>query len=288
MEYHENYPHNPVLKNQFLDFLILIFGLDLRPWEKAGYWDTNYRPFTYFQNGRAISHVCLYSMDMTVNGRRTRVAQISGVGTHPDYRRQGLNRELTEKAIAWARPNHDFFFLFSDADAVSFYQKCGFRPVKEQLARTSLEGTSSKPGLQKLDMSSQNHRDMIWKIAQERSPVSDRLGIQMPKLFMFWCMYFLKDSIYYIPELDCLISYTRNDGHLIINDIVGRHIPEFSEIYPFIADENDIEAEFLFMIDKMNLSNTTMASADENNHTHLMGSFPLEGTPFLLPLTCHA
>ena len=52
-------------------------------------------------------------MDMVIGGRKSRVGQFSGVATHPQFRRRGLNRWLTEQAMQWASKTHDGFFLFA-------------------------------------------------------------------------------------------------------------------------------------------------------------------------------
>ena len=108
LSYREDYWDSPELKEQFLSFLIQIHGLDLSRWDKMGFWDRKYRPFSYFDGDSLISNVCIYSMDMTIQGQRRLVAQVSAVGTLPEYRRKGLNIELTQKAMDWARVNHDF------------------------------------------------------------------------------------------------------------------------------------------------------------------------------------
>lgn len=284
-----DYWQDTKLKAQFIAFLDHIFGLNLTKWDDTGYWDyDNYHPFTYFENDRIISHVCLFSMDTVINGRRTRLAQISGVGTLEEYRRRGLNRELTETAIAWAKKNHDFFFLFSDPDAVPFYQKCGFRPVREHKFTAPIVPRPPLSGIVKLCMNDAKDRDKIFALASRRAPVSDQWGVIMPNLFMFWCLYVLSNSVFYIPELDCLVLFEHKDNRIIIYDIVAEHMPEFSAIVPYISSESSTKAEFLFMVDKLNLSNLATEPADEDNNTHFLGTCPIENKPFIIPITAHA
>lgn len=82
-------------RGAFKDFLIAIHGLDLSEWESAGYWDYAYTPFSFFDGGQVVSSVCVYSLEAVIDGARARVAQLSGVGTLPDWRRKRLNRQLT-------------------------------------------------------------------------------------------------------------------------------------------------------------------------------------------------
>ena len=284
-----NYWDSPDLKSEFIRFLKHIHNLDLSRWGEAGYWDQKYRPFSFFDGNRIIASLCVYSMEMMVKGEPRLVAQISGVGTLEEYRRQGLNRDLTERAIHWARANHDFFFLFAYEDTLPFYSKCGFRRVTEHKACMKLPGQTARPGAEKLDVQNKTHRDLIYRLATEREPASNLLGVYNKELFMFWCLYFLTDNIYYIAELDTLILYECKDKLVSIFDIVGKKVPGFAEIYPFIGSANDQAVEFLFMTDKMNLnSSQELQLKPVDNGTHLLGDFPFEGRKFIFPFTAHA
>ncbi|MEW6411265.1 MAG: GNAT family N-acetyltransferase [Candidatus Zixiibacteriota bacterium] len=275
-------------KSAFIRFLHHIHRLDLTLWDKLGSWDHNYRPFSYFDGNTIAASVCVYSMDMMVEGRRCSVAQISGVGTDEKYRRRGLSLALTERAIEWASSRHEFFYLFADADAFKLYERAGFRRVVEHKTRIPVEGCKPRGNVVKLDIENKKHLELIYQHAGKRTAVSDRLGVFNEKLFMFWCLYFLRDNIYYIADLDLLVLYKRENGLLTFCDIVGSEIPEFTSIYPYISDERDREIEFLFMVDKLKLRGSMKTIAVVENGTHLSGDFPHEGSPFIFPLTSRA
>ncbi|UCD64920.1 MAG: GNAT family N-acetyltransferase [Candidatus Zixiibacteriota bacterium] len=288
LTFRENYWQEPDLKKEFISFLIRIHRLDLSLWDRLGYWDDNYRPFSYFDGDRLASSLCVYSMDMTVMGGRARVAQISAVGTDQKYQRRGLNRRLTEKAIEWASGTHDFFFLFADEGAFAFYEKCGFRRTLEHKAAITVAGAPPRSGAEKLDIENPGHRELIHRLAAARAPVSDMLGVHNEKLLMFWCLYFLRDNIYHIADLDTVVLCVREDRRLTIFDIVGAEMPAFEDIYPHIGSGSDELAEFMFMTDKLNLQTPPSFTPVEGNGTHLMGVFPLESSNFIFPSTSHA
>ena len=285
--FRENYWNSLELKREFMSFLVQIFGLDLSPWDRSGFWDHRYRPFSYFSDNSLVSNVCVYSMDMTIRGEKCRVAQISAVGTRPEYRRRGLSLKLTQVAMEWARDNHDFFFLFSDEVAFKFYEECGFRQTDEYKPRISVAGQVARPGAVKLDMQKTDHVEQVYRLASNREPVSNVLGVSNDKLFMFWCLYSLRDHIRYISALDILVLYKREGGLMTIFDIVGTTMPTFAELYLYICDPTDETVEFLFMADKLNLGDFNHVRV-EGNGTHIQGNFPLEGTRFLFPSTSHA
>lgn len=287
LTYREAYWDDAALKAEFIRFLDRTHNLNLTAWDRAGFWDPKYRPFSYFEGDRLVANVCVHSMKMTANGRRCRVAQVSAVGTQPEYRRRGLNLKLTERAIAWAQDSHEFFFLFADEEAFPFYQKCGFRRVEEFKPRLALGGKQAIAGEIKMNWDQEDHRGRIIAMAGNRAPVSNELGVSNLRLFLFWCLYFLKDNIYYIPDLDVLVLYKREGDVLTVCDIVGEHIPAFSDIYPYISKPSDRAVEFLFMPDRLNLGPHDWAKTRANG-THVLGELPFEHTEFIFPLTAHA
>ena len=62
-------------------------------------------------------------------------------------------------------------------------------------------------------------------------------------------------------------------------------MPEFSDIYPFIAEPSDNQVEFMFMPDRLNVGECEKISLGLDRGTHLSGEFPLEGQEFNIPMT---
>lgn len=288
LTYRDDYCGDEKLKTELIGFVDGIHRLNLTRWNEMGCWDSKYRPLSWFENNRIVSSVCVYSMDMVVNGRRCQVAQISAVGTLEEYRGRGLSKALTEKAIEWARPNHDFFYLFANEEAIPFYRNRGFRPVDEYQTVVFRKGVKPRPGITKLDVSDPNHFEIIREIAFAREPASDKLGVYNPKLFLFWCLYYLKDCVYLIPELDCLVLL-KNDGQTqTIFDIASRYKPDFATIYPYLTDGTDRRLEFMFMTDRLNLGPHEPTLLSAGNGTHLLGNTPIDGEKLIFPYTAHA
>ena len=272
-------------RGAFKEFLFTIHGLDLSGWEAAGYWDYAYTPFSFFDGRQVVSSVCVYSLEAVIDGEPARVAQISGVGTLPAWRRRGLNRQLTERALEWAGDAHQGVFLFADTEAIPFYTACGFTPIDEFLELAQARPVASKRGAVKLDSGNGEHRQRIYRYAERRSPVSRKFGILSPKLFAFHCLYPLKDHVYEIPELECLVCYEREEGCLKIFDIVSEKMPPFERIYPYIACDGDREVEFHFHTDKLGLEKV-QARPLYGNNPFVNGEFPIKRPVF--PFTCRA
>ena len=90
--------------------------------------------FVWETRGRVVGNVSL----IPFNNSRKKIFLIANVATHPDYRRQGIARQLTEAAIRRAQERHaDSVWLHVRDDnpgAIQLYQNLGF---VERARRTS-------------------------------------------------------------------------------------------------------------------------------------------------------
>ncbi len=285
----------------FKDFIRQVFGFNVDPWDAAGYWDNDYRPFSLFAaDGRIAASVCLYSMCMVVAGRLTRVGQISGMGVLPELRRQGLGRQLTEVALRWAsEEGHKFFMLFSSEEALPFYRSQGFTLTAEHTPVLRLVGESSCAantdaatfGVRALDMTQPADRTLLYRLASDRCPISQQLGVLNERLLMFRAILPPRGGrVHYIPSLDVAVLFCRREGLLTLYDIVGPRLPAFAELSPFLIAPGDREVIFWFMTDL--LGDLTPFGVVEHrplsgNNLHLQTAFPVS-SPVVLPFTAQA
>ena len=84
-----------------------------------------------------------------------------------------------------------------------------------------------------------------------------------------------KQFILKIHDLDCLVFCKRENGILIIYDIVSNRIPCLDQFYPYLADVNDRVIEFHFGTDKLGLKNKKTRLLAGNN-PFVKGVFPIE------------
>ena len=91
-----------------------IFDLDFSRWKQKGLWDKDYTPFSAFINGECVASICVYPSKMKINGKTKKGAQLLTVGTLPDFRLKGIQREIWKRAYNWISEECDFVFLFTD------------------------------------------------------------------------------------------------------------------------------------------------------------------------------
>ncbi|NQV29740.1 MAG: GNAT family N-acetyltransferase [Candidatus Marinimicrobia bacterium] len=280
-----DYWKNRKAREAFKAFILDIHGLDFNAWDSYGFWDETYTPFSFFKGPQLISSVCIYLLDAIIDGKSTRLAQISGVGTHEKWRHQGLSRQLTDEGLKWAQGKHEGIFLFADDPAIPYYQKCGFQPIQEYLEYMKIPPTLGKPGCIPLDPGNPEDLALIYSYAQLRSPLSNIFSIMNAKLLMFHVLYTLKNHIYEIPDLDCLIFYSRKDDCLNIFDIVSERIPSFDQLLPYILRDTDRTVEFHFHTDKLGIEHIQCKVLPGNN-PFIKDGFPVSRPVF--PYTSRA
>jgi GNAT superfamily N-acetyltransferase len=285
LEYRTHYWDDPEARAAFKAFMIEIHGLDFAAWEAAGFWDYAYTPFSYFQGPKVVASVCIYLLEFVIDGTVSHLAQVSGVGTLPAWRRRGLSRQLTDRALTWAAGKHRGVFLFADDDAAEFYAHCGFDPLEEFTEELPVAPLSKQAGAVRLDPGNTEQLERIHAYARRRTPVSQRFGVRNDRLFMFHALYMLSREIYEIRDLNCLVMYRRSGDRLRIYDIVAEEMPPWIEVYPYIADPGDRIVEFHFSTDRLGLTGTSLRPLKGNN-PFVRGAFPVERPVF--PFTCRA
>jgi ribosomal protein S18 acetylase RimI-like enzyme len=289
LRYREAYWADREARRAFQTFLRAIHDLDLVRWEAAGQWDDDYRPFSFFDDeGRVVSSVCLYSLEMVVQGSPCRAAQISGVGTLPAYRRRGLNRELTERAIAWAQAEgHAFFFLFADEEAFPFYEACGFRQLAESVPSVTIDAVDVRTGAVTLDPDEASDRQRLVRAVRRRTPVSERLGVLSAPLFLFHAVYPGWERLLHIPDLDVIVACRHHGERLTLFDVVGERIPSLDRLLTHVATPETREVTFRFLPERLDPGPLSWRETTENG-LHDRGDIPLRGQRFLFPFTAHA
>jgi GNAT superfamily N-acetyltransferase len=273
-------------RQSFKDFMVRIFGLDFGRWESAGYWDDDYNPYSFFVDDRVVASLCIYTMHALVNGRACKVAQVSGVATLPEYRKQGLNRRLHEIALEEALAEHRFAFLYADDDAVPFYRSRGFRPVDAYAVVAPLPPVAPDSGIEKLDMNDPAARDSIYRLACTRAPASQVFSTANPKALMWNLLYRIRDHAWRIPALDALVLMKRDGGKVVVYDILANKLPRFEQLAPFLAAGGAREVEFRFSVDALDVPVFTLRELPGENF-HVMGEVDLAPQP-VMPFTSTA
>jgi GNAT superfamily N-acetyltransferase len=284
------YWDDPAARAAFKSFLIDIHGLDLSEWERCGYWDERYVPYSLFDgSGRVAASACLYSMDAVLGGRRCVLGQLSAMGTRPELRRRGLARRLLERAMSdSAAEGHAGTFLFANDEAVPFYRRCGFVPVAEETPTLAVTSPPApRPGIRRLDPTDAADRALVYRRASERAAVSNVLGAIAPKLVMFHFLHTLAEHTYHIADVDAVVAFGVRDGVLSLYDVIARKMPSLADIHPYLGIAPHREIVFHFAPDRLGVTPTGSRPLPGNN-AHRDQRLRLPDGACVFPFTAHA
>ena len=99
------------------------FGFDFEGWVTGGYFEGDYIPYSFVEDGVMISNVSANRMKFEHNGTIKNFIQIGTVMTDVEYRKQGLAAQLMHHVIETYENNCDGIYLFGDLGAIDFYKK---------------------------------------------------------------------------------------------------------------------------------------------------------------------
>jgi GNAT superfamily N-acetyltransferase len=289
IEYRSDYFDDPDAKASFERYAKRIFGLDFSRWKARGLWDDQYKAFSAFDGRECVASICVYPSDMRVGGAKKKGAQLLTVGTLPEYRSKGIQREIWRRVQAWIQHECDFTFLFTDDSAAGFYERLGLRRQPEYFDVVQCPQSEGHAGLRfkKLNLKQDGDYAIIERLAKEREMVSNRLGFFNPNLLLFMFLYIYRSWSYYLKDIDAVVVVEDKENRLRIHDIVAKKMPKLSDIETFLAQFEKQEIEFLFCTDHLNIDQPTRKRKVEEDLLFVSEDFELDGQ-FVFPYSIRA
>lgn len=211
-----------------------IYKLKFETWYQSGYWDKRFIPYTIMDKDLAVSSVAVCINDISWHGLQKRYVQISTVMTLPEYRNKGLNRYLMEAVINDWKDKCDAVYLLSNDSVVDFYPKFGFVEFKEYQYSKSI---SKENGVyRKLDIEASDDWDLIIEHYKRGNPYSE-LKVDNLCQFVFHCIQFISDNIYFVDEYDAVVVIKYDNNKLICYDVFSDGLVPLDKILSIMANE---------------------------------------------------
>ena len=207
MELVSDYMRDDTLRHALNDLTKKTFGFDFEDWVTGGYFEGDYIPYSFIEDGKIISNVSANSMTFLQNGVERNYIQIGTVMTDEAYRRQGLAKKLMDYVVKQYKDGCDGFYLFANLDAVDFYNKCGFSEetedrylVKNEFCMRKSAGEIFMPVNTADEQMKQKYMDMVRRSAVNSSLEHlNKFGLQM---------FYTADmeNVYYARDMGCSIE----------------------------------------------------------------------------------
>ncbi|WP_175384422.1 GNAT family N-acetyltransferase [Bacillus sp. FJAT-27225] len=218
----KGYLDNPQLRDSFIQLAGNVFGISFRNWMDKGYLTSNYIPYSFINNEKVIANVSANQLGLLIDGQKKNALQIGTVMTHPDYRGEGLARQLMELVLEDVHGQYDLIYLFANRTVLDFYPKFGFMPVSEHMFSIKLtERKGPLPKMRKLNIDNEEERALLYRLASERSPVSSvfsALGTE--ELLMFYCLNAFSEKIYYLEEEQLIAIFEEKAREMHVYDLI--------------------------------------------------------------------
>lgn len=231
MELVSDYMRDDTLRHALNELAKKTFWIDFEDWVTSGYFEGDYIPYSFMENGKIISNVSANRMTFLQNGVERNYIQIGTVMTDESYRRQGLAKKLIDHVVKKYKDNCDGFYLFANLEALEFYDQCGFSrvteyryEVKEEFCKRRSEGERFMPVNTADGKMKQKYMDMIRHSTVNSSMEQiNKFGLQM---------FYTADmeNVCYAKDMDCFIVAETEGDTLFLQSIICENQVALSDV----------------------------------------------------------
>ena len=212
------------------DLTTKVFGFDFEGWVTEGYFEGDYIPYSFIEDGRMISNVSANRMRFIQNGREKNYIQIGTVMTDEEYRGQGLAGKLISHVIEKYEKDWDGIYLFGNLGALGFYEKQGFKTlnqyryfVKDTFCHPVRSGDLFKPVKELGPEMREKYLNAVRNSACNSSfEQINKYGLQL-----FYTAEL--DNVYYAKDINCFAVFEEEDG-LFLQSIISTEIVPLADV----------------------------------------------------------
>lgn len=234
MRFVKDYMRDDILRNELNELTEEIFGFNFESWVTNGYFEGDYIPYSYEENGKMLANVSVNLMKFMQNGQEKDYIQIGTVMTKKDCRNKGYARELMEMVLADYKENCDGLYLFGNLSTLGFYDKLGFsrgrqyRYILKETVKKVVDETHFK-------LADTQHKSNYIN-ALRHSAVNAALDqINKYALHMFYTAEM--EDVYYNEKLDCFVVIEEQENTLYLKSVICTKKISLGQILAHIKGE---------------------------------------------------
>lgn len=208
---------DPLLRAEFDALAKQTFGISFESWYRAGCWKNNYRPYTLFSGGKAVSNVSVSPMRFRLDKTARSAVQLGTVMTDPTYRKNGLAAFLMQTVLLENRADCDWLFLFANSSVLEFYPRFGFERTREYRCVKPVAGGFGSA--RRLSLSDPEEFALLKEHAARSNPFAVLRMEQNWELIQFYTSSVLRDGVFFVPEQDAVVLAEQDGETMICYDI---------------------------------------------------------------------
>lgn len=223
---------DPAAWRAFADLLHDTFGIDITILDALGGPDPTLAPFGWFDAaGTCVASLCAFSMPLVIGGTFVRGAGLQSGAVRPQWRRQGLFRDLIGAALNHcAAEGFEAVALLTDTSAL--YTPFGFRPLPLYRFEGPPPSRGAAAGARPLNLRNDADITLLRRLLDARRPVADRFApLRQVEMFLFNAALAPDIRLAFMADSTAAIAWRAGDGGLFdLVDIVGPTIPPLADI----------------------------------------------------------
>jgi ribosomal protein S18 acetylase RimI-like enzyme len=281
-----NYRDNDLHRNYFFQFISKVFpSISFVEWYEKRFWTENYIPFSIIDSNKIIASASVSLMDILINGKQHKAAQIGAVGTLPEFRKQGLSRQLMNHIIEVYKEKVDFFFLYANDSVLNFYPKFGFKSIKENIFIAEIEKRNHKSHARKLDITNSDDYSLLLNLINNRLPITKLFGAEKYDFVTMWhILNIYRDNLYFLEEENAVIIKEEKNDTLHIYEVIHTIQFDLQSALPKIVESDSIKTvQYYFPPDQLKYEYSKVI--DEDTKLFMLGNVDLREKTFRFPTT---
>ena len=226
----KEYMNNDTMRHALNELTEKTFGFNFESWVTNGYFEGDYIPYSFEEDGKIICNVSANRMHFIQNGVKRFYIQIGTVMTAEERRNQGLARKLMDYVIEEYEDKCDGIYLFGDLSALNFYRKLGFEErmqyqyrLKDNV-RTNIQGRNLTEGYSNgfvwLDSSDEKSKEAYCEavrnsLANGAFEQENKYGLQM-----FYTSNL--ENVYYAKDIDCFAVMEQDGDTITLHSVISQ------------------------------------------------------------------
>lgn len=223
MELISNYMRDDDLRHALNDLTQKTFCFNFEGWVTSGYFEGDYIPYSFIEDGKILANVSANRMQFMQNGVVKNYIQLGTVMTDEAYRRQGLAAKLIKHVVETYEKNCDGIYLFGNLEALGFYRKMGFREGLQYSCSVKKEylPDAATPGFAPVDPENASMKEKYIDAVRNSAVNSSFEQINKFGLQLFYTSSL--EGIFYAEDIDCFVSYEKDGATLILNSVISKN-----------------------------------------------------------------
>ena len=230
MELISNYMRDDKLRHALNGLTQKTFCFDFEGWVTGGYFEGDYIPYSFIEDGKILANVSANRMQFMQNGVMKNYIQLGTVMTDEAYRKQGLAGKLIKHVVETYEKNCDGIYLFGNLDSLGFYRKMGFKEVLQYSCSVKKEflPNAAAAGFAAVDPEDKAMKEKYMDAVRNSAVNSSLEQINKFGLQLFYTSSL--EGIFYAEDIDCFISLDQEGDTLFLNSVISRNKVSLKDI----------------------------------------------------------